>query len=218
MNVIHSVSFSLHIEKRKEKQREKYENKVKKHSNRQKYPVIRRNSFYLAVAIFSMYPFLRSLYEEEVVKRDDEDDDGPASKPRVVATVAEYKKKKKGCIIKKVGGEGESSYNKLFPGPISQTCYHHRLFLIPPPPSFRYSRHPIQMADASDEVAVADVLYSNPIRFFTSFGENFPSPFQRQFPILHRISVYRNFPPCPPTKRIPFPSNCQAFFDLPGRF
>lgn len=60
------------------------------------------------------------------------------------------------------------------------------------------------MADASDQVAVADVLYSNPIRFFTSSGENFPSPFQRQFPILHKNLCVSEFSHPSATRRVHF--------------
>lgn len=66
------------------------------------------------------------------------------------------------------------------------------------------------MADASDEVAIADVLYScsrtDPI-FRKTFSENFPSRarrFDRQFPILHRISegVSEFFHPSTPCSRV----------------
>ena len=92
-----------------------------------------------------MYPFLR-LGAREVVKRDDGIEAPSRCNGRGIKKKKKKKKEKdrKRCIIKKVAGEGgKSSYNKLFPGPISQTCYHHRLFLIPPPRPFRYSRHPI---------------------------------------------------------------------------
>lgn len=98
------------------------------------------------------------------------------------------------------------------------------------------------MADASDEVAMADVLYfvqskTDPI-FQKTFSEKLSvgrAGFNSQFPILHRISaeeeergrVYRNFPPIRPCfshkTTCPFPWNCQDldfhdFDDLSRKF